>query len=180
MERFFKRFKVSDLKLQGAWPKSMSPELYFLKYAFPCAFITFQRGRISRSEFEKLEDAAVNNEVVLREDLERIFAPAMRRLKKLSKETGLEFWSRELLEEYYFKNHNKIIEEGEGDYGKAPAVLRELCKIFPATIESSQKDTAVAVLPDGKKRAVNTCLVGSLKPGDRVMIHYGYAAEVLL
>ncbi len=165
--------------MNGTWPKSMPAELYFLKYAFPCAFITLQRGRISNSEFEKLEDAAVNGKVILREDLERIFAPAMRRLKKLSKETGLEFWSRELLEEYYFKNHNEIIEEGEGDYGKAPEILRELCKVFPATVESIREDTAVVVLPDGGKRAVNTCLVGLVEPGDKVMIHYGYAAEVL-
>ncbi len=163
----------------GAWLKSMPVELYFLKYAFPCAFITLQRGRISSAEFKRLEDAAVNNKIVLRQDLERIFAPAMRRLKKLSNETGLKMWSRDLLEEYYFNNHNVIIEEGEGDYGKAPEILRELCKIFPAIVESVQKETAVAVLPNGRKRAVNTCLVGPVKLGDKVMIHYGYVAEVL-
>ncbi len=184
--------------MKGAWPKSMPVEAYFLKYAFPCAFITLQRGRITKAEFEMLEDAAVNGEAVARSDLDRIFAPAMRRLHKLAEETGFEMWSRELVEEYYFKNHNQIIDEGEGDYGKAPEVLCELCKIFPAvvvqsgvqkelhtseelrTFEAETNNVGVVVeLPGGKLRAVNTALTGALKKGDRVMVHYGYACEKL-
>lgn len=120
--------------MKGAWPVSMPVEVYFLKYAFPCAFITLQRGRISQSEFEMLERAAIAGAVVARADLERIFAPAMRRLRKLAEKKGYEMWSRELVAEYYFTNHNRIIDEGEGDYGNAPEVLRELCKIFPAVV----------------------------------------------
>ncbi len=164
----------------GAWPKSMRVEAYFLKYAFPCAFITLQRGRISQAEFEMLERAAVNGEAVERGELERIFAPAIRRLKKLAEETGFEMWSRELVEEYYFKNHNQIIDEGEGDYGKAPKVLCELCKIFPAVVVSGSAGAVVVELPGGKLRAVNTGLTGALKKGDRVMVHYGYACEKLV
>lgn len=185
--------------MKGLWPKDMPVEVYFLKYAFPCAFITLQRGRITRAEFEMLERGAIGGEgtgrlvakcgddakvkypAVLRADLERIFAPAMRRLKKLAAETGYAMWSRELIEEYYFKNHNKIIDEGEGDYCKAPAVLRELCKIFPAKVVSfgSVEGAAVVKLPGGKLRAVNTLITGPLKKGDHVMVHYGYACEKL-
>jgi len=163
----------------GGWPQELPVEVYFLKYAFPCAFISLQRGRIDQSEYEMLEDAAINNRVIPKEQLEEVFVPAIRRMKRLADKMDLDVWSRVLLEEYYIKQHNQIIDEGIEDYAHAPEVLRELCKVRMAEIIEVKGDLAVAKLENGKDRAVQSDLVGMLKVGDKVMVHYGYVVEKL-
>jgi hypothetical protein len=153
-------------------------EVFFLKYAFPCAFITLQRGRLTQVEFDELENAAINNLIIERSRLEKIFVPAFRRMKKLAKKTGLDVWSKDLMKEYYHNRHNEIIEAKEESYKYAPLVLRELCKVMPALVVSEKDGSYVVQLENNKRRPVMS-LCGKLNKGDRVMVHYGYAVSFL-
>lgn len=172
---------MSDVEVRENRGEELSVEDYFLRYAFPCSFITLQRGRISQGEYEELERAAHGDGSVTREKLEKIFSPAIRRMKKLALEKGMRMWSMELLRAYYWKRHNEIIEAREESYAHAPEVLCELCRIVEGVVVGApgvgDVDRAwVVKLSNGKTRPVMS-LCGLLKVGDRVMVHYGYACE---
>ena len=157
----------------------MKIEAYFLKYAFPCAFITLQRGGIDRKTYDRLEKAAVKGDALPRKLLEKVFTAAFRRIGVLAREKKCEVWDLRLIKEYYWKRHNMLIRQGEGSYRFAPPALKKLCRILPATVESVRGKTAVVKFKNGGKRPVMTDLCGRLKKGDRVMVHYGYAVEKL-
>jgi hypothetical protein len=157
----------------------MKIEAYFLKYAFPCAFITLQRGGIDRRTYDRLERAAVSGRALPRPLLEKVFKAALRRMGVLAREKRCGVWDFDLIREYYWKRHNKLIREGEGSYRYAPAALKKLCRVLPGAVESVRGKFAVVRLKSGAKRPVMTDLVGQLKKGERVMVHYGYAVERL-
>lgn len=164
--------------IKTGWPENLPLEVFFIKFAFPCAFIALQRGRITREQFNVLEDAAVNNKVLYRVEIEKYFSPAFRRMKRLAVEKSLKVWSRELMEEYYLVGHNRIIDEGLEDYRSAPPVLKELCKVAPGEITDVKGLTASVKLENGKTRVVNLDLVGPVGKGERVFVHYGYAVGI--
>jgi len=157
----------------------MKIEAYFLKYAFPCAFITLQRGGIDQKTYDRLEEAAVKGRALPRELLESVFKAAFRRMGVLAREMGLDVWDFALIREYYWKRHNVLIRQGEGNYRYAPAALKKLCRIVPATVEKVKGDTAVVKFKNGTTRPVITDLCGRVIKGDLVMVHYGYAVEKL-
>ena len=78
----------------------MEPEVLFLKYAFPCAFIIKQRGEISDFEHQILEDAAINNKVLERKLLEKVFFRAFERINKVAEEKNKDKWDIEIIREY--------------------------------------------------------------------------------
>jgi|WetSurMetagenome_2_1015567.scaffolds.fasta_scaffold417754_1 hypothetical protein len=166
--------KISE-RVGGA----LKPEAYFLKYAFPCAFIGMQRGRFDEATHLRLEKAAVSGKFLSFEELAKYFPPALRRIAALKKKTGHEKWDTALIRDYFWNEHNKIIDaRGEG-YKTAPPALCELCKVLEGQVISVKDGVAVVRFAGGKRRAVMTKLVGSLKKGDKVMVHYGYAVEKL-
>jgi len=155
----------------------MKNEAYFLKYAFPCAFITLQRGGIDKKTYDRLEKAAVAGRALPRKLLEKVFAAAFRRMKVLAKEMKCGVWDLKLIREYYWIRHNQLIREGEGSYRFAPPALKKLCRVLPARVEKVRGKTAIVKFKSGGRRPVMTDLTGPLKKGDRVMVHYGYAVE---
>jgi hypothetical protein len=155
----------------------IKPEVYFLKYAFPCAFIAMQRGRINQATYRKLEKAAIEGEAFTFKELEKFFPAAVRRIFALNGKKGYKKWSIELIRDYFWNEHNKLIEAKGEDYKYAPASLCGLCKVLEAKVVSLKEGCAIVRFNDGKRRAVMTNLVGKLKPGSRVMVHYGYAVE---
>jgi hypothetical protein len=176
--------KIVTIKEKGVYSskrlgQGLKVEAYFLKYAFPCAFITLQRGAIDLKTYKMLERAAVQGESLPRSMLEKVFAAADRRMDILVKEQGYEKWSMKLVRDYYWKWHDRFIKDGEGSYGFAPEIIKELCRVLPGTVVKVGKETAVVKLKGGKVRPVMTLLVGALKKGDKVMVHYGYACEKL-
>ncbi len=157
----------------------MKPEIFFLKYAFPCSFIIKQRGEITQEEYSTLENAAVNNEVLQREFLERVYFRAFQRIKIIAKEMKKEIWDLSIIKSYFREKHNEIIDDGMYSYAEAPPVLKELCKVYEARVISLENNVAVVEYAQGKRRPVITSLVSDLKPGNLVTIHYGYAVERL-
>ncbi len=153
-----------------------APEILFVKYAFPCAFILRQRGEITEAELSSLEDAALHGKILPRPFLERIFFRAFRRIGVLAREMGKEVWEYDVIRSYFVTRHNEIISEGRETYANAPESLRELCMVHESVIQSL--DGEVLVVKYGEKnRPVNGGMIPSPAVGERVTIHYGYAIE---
>lgn len=169
----------SSVNMKYGGSEDVPLELLFLRYAFPCVFITLQRKKITQKEYDSLNDAALNGLVVPRKRLERIFSAAFRRIGVLAKEKGWELWSAQAIKSYFHERHNRLIEDGAESYATAPKVLCELCKVLPGRVVKIGKDGASVRLRNGKKRAVLTCLLPNLALNDEVYVHYGYAVDIL-
>lgn len=155
----------------------MRVENYFLRYAFPCAFIIKQRGEINKEEYDKLFDIAVNNKLVEREKLEKIFFRAFKYINELAKEKKRDKWDFEVIKEYFLKKHNELIKQGIGVYKNAPKTLKDLSKVNEAEI-INKKGNILEVKFNNKKRFVSNVFVPDAKIGDKVRIHYGFAVEL--
>ncbi|MFH1638213.1 MAG: HypC/HybG/HupF family hydrogenase formation chaperone [Candidatus Woesearchaeota archaeon] len=152
----------------------MKPEQYFLRYAFPCAFVLLNQKRITKEEYDELEKAFYETKVLSREKLESVFASAFRRIKALAK--GKDYWDIEVLREYFVSYHNQCIDEGEGDYSKFPKDFRELCKVKKCRILKKEEDV-LTVEMDGVKKAVLGKILPEAKENDYVYVHLGVAVE---
>jgi hydrogenase maturation factor len=159
----------------------MKTEVYFLRYAFPCTDIRLQQGRITQKEYDYLMNAAVNQETVKRDDLERIFFRAFEEIEQMAKKKKTDKWDYEIIKDYFYHEHNKIIDMGKGIYKIWPESLRELSKVFRAkVIDKKQEKFLVVEYNNGKeikKRNVLNFFVPEANINDAVMIHYGYAVE---
>jgi len=153
-----------------------SIEEYFLKYAFPCAQVKVRLGSLRKEDYDKLKETFLAGGCPDRENLEKIFPPAFRRLNKLAEKMKKEVWDFEVLKEYWEKNHNEVIDEGEGMYGTASEGFKELCKVHEAEVVEKHKDVLI-VKYCGKQRAVSNFLVPDADVGDKVRIHFAYAIE---
>lgn len=155
----------------------MEPEVLFIKYAFPCAFVIKQRGEIDEKGFRTLEDASINDKVLDRALLEKIFFRAFERIDKVAKEMKSHRWDAKVIREYFVRKHNEIIDQGMYSYAKAPESLKNLCKVHVATVKRVSDRYLVVGYGNGRTRTVMSDLVRGIKEGDKVTIHYGYAVE---
>jgi len=150
----------------------MDVEHYFLRYAFPCAFIVKDMGEISEEEFKELEDCALNLKPISREKLEKVFFRAFEKIKKYSEY----YWTKEVIEDYFKNKHNQEIDNGEGYYATAPEYIRKLSKVHKAKVLEVKNNTLLVEYPEGKRRVFNDFV--DAQEGDFVFIHFGYAAEM--
>lgn len=156
--------------------KAESSERYFFKYAFPCAHAKLKMGSLRKEEYNELKELFLQNNCPTKEVLEKNFKPAFERIKRLAEKLGKDIWDSEVLKEYWAKNHNEIIEAGDGMYGKVSESFKELCKIHIAEIIGKQGDKLIVKYED-KKRVVSSFLVPEAKIGEKVRIHFAYAIE---
>jgi len=156
----------------------MEPEVYFIRYAYPCAHILCTvRGDVSEGEFKEMEMAAIQNRVMDREYLEKVFFRAFNRINKIAEEMGKDRWDIDVIREYFVGRHNNVLMDS--DY---PESFREMCKTYLAEVVSMEEDGEVTVkyhseLGGEKKRKVKKDYFPELKVGDKVMIHWQYAVE---
>lgn len=168
--------KRSRSVLIDAAEKVGEVERYFFKYAFPCAQVKARLGSLNQEEYEKLKEIFLENKCPDRETLEKLFPPAFRRLRKLAEKMNKDVWDFSVISEYWKKNHNEIIDGGEGMYGTANDEFKDLCKIHTAVI-TEKKGSNLIVNYGGRERAVSGFLVQDVKIGERVRIHFAYAIE---
>ena len=170
--------------------KENNVEWEFFKYAFPCSQVLLQQGKITKEEYEDLKKKFLDCGAPEREILERVFSAAFVRIKKLASEQNKDYWDFEVINEYWENYHNKIIDEGEGIYGKAPESFKDLCKIHEAeVVERKGNMLIVRYSGDGSRdedrsrdeteRVIFDTLVKDAKVGDKVKIHYGYGVEMV-
>ncbi|MFH1802250.1 MAG: hypothetical protein ABH864_02240 [archaeon] len=156
----------------------MEPEVYFVKYAYPCAHILCTvRGDVSEEDFDKMRDAAVNDKVMDREYLEKVFFRAFDRIKKIAEEMGKDKWDIEVIREYFVGRHNDVLMDS--DY---PESFKEMCKTHQGKVVSVEDNGEVIVRYNSeqggeKKRKIRKDYFPDLKVGDKVMIHWRYAVE---
>jgi len=149
----------------------MTPERYFFMYAFPCAYIKLERGEISKEEYDELEKKFLNKGVINKQDLERIFSPAFVWIKKIAEREKKDVWDLDVIYEYWNKEHNELIDRGEGVYANHPEILKDLCRIHDAEI-IKKENNILFVRYNGEERVVFNNLVPLAEVGDKVKIHY--------
>ncbi len=155
----------------------MDSEQYFLRYAFPCAYVLLNQKKITQEQYDELEKAFNENSVVPKEKLEGIFKAAFRRLKVLAEEMEKDCWDIEVLREYFINRHNKCIDEGEGDYSKFPDDFKEFCKVKRCRVLKRDGDV-LTVEMDGVEKKVLGKILPEAKEGDEVYVHLGVAVEI--
>jgi hypothetical protein len=145
----------------------MLPEVYFLRYAFPCARVLVDfRKTITEQEYEKLKHAVENDVTLPREYLEKIFPKAIAGLKKISKD----YWNIATIRKYFCEEHEEMLS------ADLPPLVKRLCVVKPGKLVKQIKGVFRADLGGGDVRIV-TALYKDAKEGDSAMIHYGYAVE---
>ena len=157
----------------------MVPEEFFLRYAFPCAHVLLETGVINEKRYKELEDCAKTGNFLSREVIENSFPAAFRRIKILAENMKKDYWDIEVMKEYWYNYHNKIIDEGEGNYGLAPEFFRDFCKVHIAKVKKILPEEFLLVEYDDKKRPVSRVYVPEAKVGDKVRIHHAYAIEMV-
>jgi hydrogenase maturation factor len=151
----------------------MNVEHYFLRYAFPCAYIVKNLGEIDEDEFEFLKDCAINLKPISKDRLEKIFYRAFEKISKYTKE----YWDIVVMEKYFKEWHNQEIDKGVGYYATAPAHIKKLSKVYKAKILDKKFNTFLVEYPEGQRRVFDD-FVKDAQVGDFVFIHFGYAVEM--
>ncbi|MBW2991137.1 HypC/HybG/HupF family hydrogenase formation chaperone [Candidatus Woesearchaeota archaeon] len=155
----------------------MTPEKYFLKYAYPCSFVLVDLGKITEEKRKELEQKLLKNEPVSRAELENIFKAAFKRLKEIAKQMKKDYWDLEVIKEYFFEEkHNDFIDKQDGMYAEVSPTIRELCKVHKAEV-TEKRDNVLTVKYEGIARNVFATLVPDAKVGDKVTVHWAFAIE---
>lgn len=154
----------------------MTPEQYFLRYAFPCADSYLDRKKITKEHYQELENAFKNNTPIEREKLEKTFDYAFSKLKELAKGMKKDYWDIEVLREYFITYHNKCIDAGDEEYGKLPKTFKEFCKVKKCRLLKKEKGIFTVEL-EGIEKKVLGKMLPEAEEGDLIYIHRGVATE---
>ena len=150
----------------------MKPEIYFLRYAFPCSHVLCKiRKEISEEEYKKIERAAIKGIILDRKYLEKVFFRAFERIEKIAAELKTSKWDINVLREYFVERHNAFVNSSVN-----PEKFKELCRVHKAKI-IEVKENPLTVKYNNKKREVKKVYVPDAEKNDIVTIHYNYAVE---
>ncbi|MBT7903231.1 hypothetical protein HN587_05190 [Candidatus Woesearchaeota archaeon] len=160
-----------------------SVEHYFLKYAFPCAFVLVQQGKITEEKRLALETALLNKTPLDKSELELLFPSAFRRIKQVAIQLNKPIWDRSIIEVYFKEFHNKFIDGKEGFYSKTPPSFREFCKVHRVKIIMRNETTAKVEYLEpndniNRPKHMIVKLIPNVKVGDIVFTHLGYLIEI--
>ncbi|PIU63396.1 hypothetical protein COX58_00825 [archaeon CG_4_10_14_0_2_um_filter_Archaea_38_6] len=150
----------------------MMPEIYFLRYARPCADFMLQRGEINCSELSKIDCMLYEKISVDREFIERIFYRAILPLKKISKN----YWNINTIKQYFHVVHNELIDSCSEGFEHLTGFQKELCRVHEGIVKSVNKDY-YEVSCGNETEKVLKGWVNDAKPDDIVFIHYAMAVE---
>jgi hypothetical protein len=154
-----------------------TPERYFLKYAYPCSFVLVEQARISEQKRKELEKKLLENKPIDRDELEKIFPAAFKRIKQLAKGMKKDVWDLDVIREYFFgEKHNDFIDKRDGMYAVFGPTFKELCKVHKTTI-IARKNNVLTVRYGSVERKVFATLVPDAKKGDKVTVHLAFAIE---
>jgi len=159
-------------------------EEIFFRYAFPCTGDLLDIRAISEEDYRKMERYAKRGETPRRQELERIYKNAIRRMKIVAGELKKPLWDLNVVREYFLRRHNEFIDNGEGAYKDAPHSIRELCKVRIGKVvgkevrkEENNRIIIYVVEYEGKKERIigNYCPYAEI--GDRISFHWKTAIE---
>jgi len=146
----------------------MRPEIFFLKYAFPCSFVLLSRGEINQKEHELLYKSAKEEKLYLPiEKIEKIFWRALEFVGSISDLNSVQ--------KYWWFNHNRYLK-----LKKFKSVGNELmkeCLVIPCRVVSvSENKVKVKSSFLNKIVELKTDFV-DVRLGDKVTKHYDYLCE---
>lgn len=143
----------------------MKPEIFFLKYAFPCSFILLSRKEITNEEHDLLFRSARDEKLYLpKERIESIFWRAMKFIEFIS--------DLERVQRYWWFDHNRYLKQK-----KFKDELIEECKVIPCEVLTASKNEAIvkSSFLDGTVKLKIDFV--DVRPGDKVTKHYDYICE---
>jgi len=145
----------------------VKPEIYFLRYAYPCSHILLKRGEINEKTFELIKKSAIEGKMyITEEDIKRIFWRAFNHLRDIS--------SMEKLKLFWRFEHSKIILE---KFSGNLEIARE-CMVFPCIVTRTKANSLIAKMPFFHETlSLKNELVRDVKKGDRITKHYSHACE---
>ncbi|MFH1063752.1 MAG: hypothetical protein V1729_01590 [Candidatus Woesearchaeota archaeon] len=155
-----------------AWKRgNMLPEVYFLRYAFPCARVLVDfRKTLTEEEYEEMRKAVENDMPMDREYLADKFDHAFEGIRKVSEDV----WNIDNIREYFWNKHKDHLSPD------LPQIICRLCVVKKGVLSKKiEKDGEIffrADLGSGDVRVV-VPLYKDAREGDTAMIHYGYAVE---
>jgi len=145
----------------------MKPEIFFLKYAFPCTFVLLKRKEITKKEYKLLYKSTKEEKLYLPvEKIENIFWRAV--------EFAGSITSMQDVRKFWRFNHNRILRLVKANVPKEKLLE---CMVIPCEVLSVNKDTATVkseFFDDYIKLKIDFVKV---KPGDKVTKHYDYTCE---
>jgi len=151
----------------------VEPEVYFLRYAFPCARVLVDlRKTLTEEEFSEMQRCVETDTPMDRKFLESKFTKAVEGMKKIDKD----FWNIDTIRRYFWSEH-------EGNLSKdLPPTICRLCIVRPGRLTRKIDNVFRAEIKDGLGKEdvrIVVPLYKDAKVGDTAMIHYGYAVERL-
>lgn len=153
---------------------------FFLKYAFPCAHVLLETKAMNQETYDKLESDILKDNLPNRELIESFFPSAFRRIKQLANEMDIEdYWDMKVIKEYWYNNHNKVIDEREGNYSKFPDSFCDFCKVHIATVKEILPENFILIEYNNTMRLVSRDYTPNVKIGQKVRIHHAYAIEIV-
>lgn len=151
----------------GSGPQTLLPEVYFLRYAFPCARVLVDfRKSMSEEEYERMRKCVESDMPMPREYLEKTFPKAFKNLRQINKDC----WNIKTIRKYFCEGHEDMLSKD------LPPMVRRLCIVKPGRLVRKIGRFFRADLGGGDIRTVAPLYKGA-EEGDTAMIHYGYAVE---
>jgi len=146
----------------------MKPEIFFLKYAFPCSFILLLRKEITKKEHDLLYKSAKEEKLYLtKEKIEKIFWRPMKFLKSIS--------NLDEIQKYWRFDHNFYLKKKEfKDFEK---VLLEHCLIIPCEVVRVKNNKVGIKSQFLKKNMELKSDFVKVKLGDKATKHYDFICE---
>ncbi|MBS1266168.1 MAG: hypothetical protein MAG795_00133 [Candidatus Woesearchaeota archaeon] len=154
----------------------MKSEQLFFKYSFPCAQVLLDQKKIDKKTYQKLKKLFEQNKTPDKEFLEKTFKSAFRRLKSIAKKQNKSYWDKQVIQNYFLLQHNKFIDNGDGDYAKAPESFKKICKVYKVKVLDIE-DNILTVNSKITPKVLHNLDKVQIK--DTVTIHLGFAVQVI-
>ena len=163
----------------------MTPDEFFMRYAYPCSHNLMALDLVSESDYAKFEKMVSGGKPLPRDFAERIFHAAFRRIRETAQKMKINgVWDMRVLTQYWHAEHNRYIGAGDGNYGRQPKMFCDLCKVYIAEIREKKqtegKTFFVVQYPYEGSTQTRIVLADQLPEagvGDKIRIHSGYAVE---
>lgn len=146
--------------------------LLFLKYALPCAGTLVMRGNVPQEYVDHLVQL-VSKGKVPEEDAESMFKVANAMCEFIAKRSGKETIDDDVIRQYFLMEHSRTVDdrfELMKDFDPVD------CKTYACKVVEADGDSALLETPLGK-RTYKTIFERDVKPGDNVVVHWGFIVE---
>ena len=146
----------------------MEPEIFFLKYAFPCSFVLLSRGEIDKKEHELLY-RSVKDEILYLpiEKIEKIFWRAIEFVGSIT-----DFDS---VQKYWWFDHNKYLKLKK--FKNIESELMKECLVMPCRVVSVSENKVRVKSPFFDEIIELKTDFVDVRLGDKVTKHYDYVCE---